>query len=268
MATTTNYNLTKPDVDSTGWGSDVNTNFDTIDTQMKANADAAAAAGGIDNIIEDTTPQLGGNLDMNGKNIQTVTPTEMAYLHGVTSALQSQIDGKQATGSYIETIVEDLSPQLGGNLDLNGNTISGLTATTLGYLETVTSPIQTQLNTKADKTVAIGIACSDETSDIEVSGVTTFRLPYAITLTDVRASVTTAPVGSSIICDITDSGSTILSTLLTIDAGEYTSVTATTSYVISDASLLDSAEIGIVIDQIGSSVAGSGLKVWLIGTRA
>jgi hypothetical protein len=42
MANTTNYNMTKPTVGSAGWGADVNTNFDTIDTQMKANADNSA----------------------------------------------------------------------------------------------------------------------------------------------------------------------------------------------------------------------------------
>lgn len=42
MANTTNYGLTKPTVGTTGWGENVNTNFDTIDTQMKANADAIA----------------------------------------------------------------------------------------------------------------------------------------------------------------------------------------------------------------------------------
>jgi len=34
------------------------------------------------------------NIDMNGKNIQTVTPAEMTYLHGVTSDIQAQINAK------------------------------------------------------------------------------------------------------------------------------------------------------------------------------
>jgi hypothetical protein len=38
--------------------------------------------------------------------------------------------------------------------------------------------------------------------------------------------------------------------------------------VISDSGLASDAEITIDIDQIGSTIAGSGLKVWLIGTRA
>lgn len=90
-------------------------------------------------------------------------------------------------------------------------------------------------------------------------------MPYAMTVTGVRASVNTAPVGSTIIVDINESGTSILSTKLSIDASEKTSTTAATAAVISDSSLADDAEITIDIDQIGSSTAGTGLKVWLIG---
>ena len=65
-----------------------------------------------------------------------------------------------------------------------------------------------------------------------------------------------------------DSGTTIFSTILSIDAGEKTSTTAATAAVISDSSIADDAEITIDIDQIGSTVAGAGLKVTFIYTRA
>ena len=90
-------------------------------------------------------------------------------------------------------------------------------------------------------------------------------MPYAFTLTGVKAGVTTAPVGSTIIVDINEAGSTILSTKLTIDASEKTSATAATAAVISDTALASDALITIDIDQVGSSTAGTGLKVYLIG---
>ena len=43
-------------------------------------------------LVDDTTPQLGGNLDLNGNNVGGVTPTELGYVSGVTSAIQTQID--------------------------------------------------------------------------------------------------------------------------------------------------------------------------------
>jgi len=112
------------------------------------------------------------------------------------------------------------------------------------------------------------IAASDETTDLTTgTAKSTFRMPYAFTLTAVRISVTTAPVGSTIIIDINETASSILSTKLTIDASEKTSETAATAAVISDTALADDAEMTIDIDQIGSSTAGAGLKVYLIGTR-
>lgn len=117
--------------------------------------------------------------------------------------------------------------------------------------------------------VEIGIACSDETTALTTgTAKATFRVPFAMTLTGVRASVTTAPVGSTLVVDINDSGTSVLSTKLSIDASEKTSTTAATPAVISDSALADDAEITIDIDQIGSSTAGAGLKVWLIGARA
>lgn len=112
------------------------------------------------------------------------------------------------------------------------------------------------------------IACSDETTAITTgTAKVTFRMPYAFTVTAVRASVTTAPTGSTILIDINEGGTTILSTKLMIDATEKTSTTAATPYVISDSSLADDAEITIDFDQVGATIAGAGVKVYLIGNR-
>ena len=112
------------------------------------------------------------------------------------------------------------------------------------------------------------IACSDETTALTTgTAKVTFRMPSAGTLTAVKATVTTAPVGSALIVDINEAGTSVLSTKLSIDDGEKTSSTAATPPVISDSALADDAEITIDIDQVGSGTAGAGLKVTLYVTR-
>lgn len=111
-------------------------------------------------------------------------------------------------------------------------------------------------------------ACSDEITPISTgTAKLTYRMPYAFTLTGVRASVTTAPTGSTIVIDINESGTTLLSTKLSIDASEKTSTTAATPAVISDSSIADDAEITIDFDQVGSTVAGTGVKVYMYGYK-
>ena len=113
------------------------------------------------------------------------------------------------------------------------------------------------------------VALSDETTDLTTgTAKASFHMPFAMTLTGVKANCTTAPVGSTIIVDINEAGSTILSTKLSIDASETTSTSAASAAVISDTALANDALITFDIDQIGSSTAGKGLKVTLYGVRA
>lgn len=128
--------------------------------------------------------------------------------------------------------------------------------------------LQAQVNSLNTRTDAIGLAVSDETTALTTGTARlTFRMPYALTLTDVRISVTTAPVGSTIIVDVNRNGTSIFSTRVSIDASERTSVTAATAHVLSTTALSSDDEITVDIDQVGSSTAGAGLKLWLIGTR-
>ena len=120
----------------------------------------------------------------------------------------------------------------------------------------------------AAKTEVIAIACGDETTaTAAATAVVTFHMPYAFYLTGIKAGVTTAPVGSVLTVDLNEAGSTCLTTKLTIDAGEKTSATAATAAVIGGAgpALAADALMTIDVDGVGSSTAGAGLKVYLIG---
>jgi hypothetical protein len=110
------------------------------------------------------------------------------------------------------------------------------------------------------------ISVSDETTAITAgTAKVTFRMPWGMTVTAVRASLTTASTSGAVTVDINDGGTTIISTKLTIDQDEKTSTTAATPAVISDSALADDAEITIDID--GAGTGAKGLKVYLIGTR-
>jgi hypothetical protein len=151
------------------------------------------------------------------------------------------------------------------------NPASALTGAELVYVGQAGNDAVTTMQDIANLTnvQSIVVAASDETTALATgTAKVTFRMPYAFTLTAVRASLTTAQTSGSIFTvDINEGGTTILSTKLTIDNTEKTSTTAATSAVISDTSLADDAEITIDIDQIGDGTA-KGLKITLIGTRA
>jgi len=113
------------------------------------------------------------------------------------------------------------------------------------------------------------IACGDETTALTAStsvAKVSFRIPYAFTITEVSASVITAPTDSTLIVDIHDSGTTIMTmNKISIESGEYTSLDATTQPTLTDTAIAKDAIITIFCDQIGSTVAGAGLKVIISG---
>lgn len=114
------------------------------------------------------------------------------------------------------------------------------------------------------------VAASNEDFELESStsdALVSFRMPYAMTLTGVKADVVGAPTGSAMTVDVHESGTTIFSTKITIDATETTSETAATASVISDSALGDNNLIEIFADAVGSTYGGNGLKVTLIGRR-
>jgi hypothetical protein len=101
--------------------------------------------------------------------ISTTTSTEAGYLSGVTSAIQTQIDGKEPTITGAATSIT------GSNLTASRAVVSdgagkiaasAATSTEVGYLSGVTSGIQSQLNGK--EFTITGAATSVTTANLTV----------------------------------------------------------------------------------------------------
>ena len=135
------------------------------------------------------------------------------------------------------------------------------------FVNTTTGAIERKLPAAVH---SFPIAVSDMTSDLATgTAKVTFRIPYKFEVTKVTASVATAPTGADLLVDVNDDGSSIFgANKLRIDATEKTSETAATPYNWasgSSATLAADSEITVDIDQVGSTIAGVGLVVCLIG---
>ena len=142
---------------------------------------------------------------------------------------------------------------------------SGVTAGTYKNAD-VTVNATGRITSAATGTESFIIACSNETTTLTSgNNKVRFRMPYALTLTGVRASLSVTSSSGAPQFDINESGTSILSTKLFIDAGEGTSTTAATAAVISDTALANDAEMSIDIDSAGTGAAGC--KITLLGTK-
>lgn len=96
-------------------------------------------------------PTFSGTVTLpNTTSIGDVSATEIAYVNGVTSAIQTQIDAKLASSTASTTYAPLSNPTFTGTVVLpNTTSVGDVSSTELSYVNGVTSAIQTQLDAKA-----------------------------------------------------------------------------------------------------------------------
>lgn len=112
------------------------------------------------------------------------------------------------------------------------------------------------------------VACSDEGGLLPdaPSLLLTFRSPYRVQLSQIRASLNAAQAsGPKITMDVRVNTVSIFSTLLSIDNAATTSVGATVPAVLTTAEIAEDAEVAIYLSAAGAPSA-TGLKLLFLGT--
>lgn len=116
------------------------------------------------------------------------------------------------------------------------------------------------------KNRTFALAFSDEETPIAIgTNNVTFHFPYTATLLEVWVGLNTAQTSGSIFrVDVHKNGVSIFSTLITVDNGEETSLTATTPPVMSVSSVAKGDKITVHTDQVGDGTAIGG-KIYFRG---
>ena len=210
--------------------------------------------------------------------IHTYSTENTALNVGTDSYILSAASGETTGLEWVANT--DAGLTLGAKGDIHTRSASDQAALSVGtnnYLLAASSGETTGLvwtdPASVKTTVALVIACGDETTATTTGQKISFRMPYAMTLNagiaGVTGSLVTAGTGVNLLTvDINEGGSTILSTKLTFDATETTTTSAATPVVISDTALAADSVITIDVDQLDSGGVAAGLKISLIGTLA
>lgn len=234
---------------------------------------AASVAGGIlpDGDYGDITVSSSGTaMSLDADAAYQPGGTDVPVTDGGTGA-STAADARTNLGVDYDTIAADdaLTGAFAPSV-LDEDDMASDSATRPPSQQSTKAYVGAQVATKVAKSSVpevIVVAVSDETTAITTgTAKVTFRMPFAMTLTAVRASLSTASSSGNPTFDINEGGSSILSTKLSIDASEKTSTTAASAAVISDSALADDAEITIDVDTAGTGAKGA--KVYLIGTRS
>ena len=275
-----------------GVTSALQTQLNDINTRATANAASSGAADAVEtrrvaNIAGAVSTITTGNLsaskalvsDGSGKvAASAVTSTELGYVDGVTSAIQTQIDSKQATITGAATTIDDADLTASRALVSDGSgkvAVSAVTSTEIGYVDGVTSAIQTQLNdivTRATANTSGDTAAAVESrrvaniagavSTITTGNLTASRAVVSDSSGKVAASAVTSTelgyvdgVTSAIQTQIDSKQATITGAATTIDDADLTASRA----VVSDGSgkvavsAVTSTEIGY-LDGVSSAI--------------
>ena len=204
-----------------------------------------ATGTGLADIVDDTTPQLGGNLDVNGNSIVSASAGNIAITPDTTGNLvldglnwpqadgsadqyiKTNGSGQLSFGDALENVVEDTTPQLGGDLDVNGNSIVSVSNGNIAITPNGTGQVQTT-NLQYDEDIHdLGTTGGTITPDVANGNVQTITLNANLTFNAFSNPI--AGQSLTLIIDTNGTGRTLTTTMKTPDATDPTMSTTDTT---------------------------------------
>lgn len=158
--------------------------------------------------------------------VSATTDAELGYVNGVTSAIQTQLDGKQATITGGATSITSANLTVSRALVSDGSgkvAVATTTSTEIGYVNGVTSAIQTQLDAKLCATSVAAVS-----SDVTL---TNKRIHFVDT-SSARSLTLPSPSSSSFIVVKDKTGSAATNNITIVRAAAEKIETVAASYVL------------------------------------
>ena len=197
---TGNIDLSEVIQDTVGamFSGNTETNITATYQDSDGTIDLVVSASGISNVSEDSTPQLGGNLDVNGNSIVSASNGNIAITpNGSGSVIIDGLSHPQADGNAgqvlktdgsgqlafasvsslagagIQNVSDDSSPQLGGNLDVVTHNIVSTSNRNISLLPNGSGKVVVGTN---------GIEFGDGTTQTSAGATTGFSIAMATAL--------------------------------------------------------------------------------------
>lgn len=220
----------------------------------------------------DSTVHIAGDTNIDANNTVANIKTAVTNVTAVTALLSStDTAGGWAYGDDTSGVDRLFSAD---SLIID-NHVEAANVTTLINRVNSTTPgentglVYTNLNleiTPPPTAATLQVAGSDLVTALTTgTSVAYFRAPTDILVTEVRASLLTASTSGAVTVDINVNGSSMLSTLLTIDQDEKTSVTAATPAVINPSLSTIASDDEVTVDIDGAGSGALGLIITFIG---
>lgn len=220
---------------------------------------------------DDVTPAV-AVFTIDADDVQTLLSSDQFSITGVDDPLGGTVT-YPLTGSplalgtsiRIDRALLYTQPDAFPNQGFLPSTVEDLADRLVMQMQQIAAALGVTLTTQPQRESLI-IALTDETTEITATGVyTTFVWPYDFNVDEVQGSLTTASDTGNFTMQIAVDAVNMLSTVISVDEGETSSLDSSVQPVVSNSAIPKGATVTLQVTAAGASAAGA--KVVILGRQ-